>query len=304
MQENYLAKWLANELTEEELALFKQSPEYPSYEKLKKTSSTLQAPHFDANKALHAIEARKAKGQSKVFSLHTFKKVYRYAAVILVLVAASYFYVTNTKDSITTEYAQREQLLLPDMSEIQLNAASEISYSKKNWAEERNIELNGEAFFKVAKGKKFTVSTAQGQVVVLGTQFNVEDREDFFEVSCYEGLVRVHFDEKNYELPAGSSFMVINGKITHSEVQKNASPSWLLDESTFKSIPLRYVLRELERQYNLEISTENLDLNQAFTGSFSNTNLNLALKSISTPYQIAYSLQGNKVLFYAEGASK
>ena len=77
-----------------------------------------------------------------------------------------------------------------------------------------------------------------------------------------------------------------------------------MDESSFKSIPLRFVLAELERQYNLEISTENIDLNQSFTGSFSNTNLNLALQSISTPYQIAYTKQGDKVLFYVESASK
>ncbi|WP_276390502.1 FecR family protein [Eudoraea chungangensis] len=304
MQENYLAKWLANELTEEELELFKKSPEYESYVKLKKASASLKAPDFDSSRVLRAVEARKDKKETKVISIAKHPKLYRYAAAIVILVATSYFYISTLDDKVSTQYAEREQVVLPDQSEIILNADSEISYSKKDWSRKRKIALEGEAFFKVAKGKKFTVHTSQGQVAVLGTQFNVENRKDFFEVSCYEGLVQVSYKGEKIELPAGSSLVVINGSITHTEVPKNASPSWLLNESTFKSIPLLYVLDELERQYDLEISTQNIDLNQAFTGSFSNTSLNLALQSISTPYQIAYSLEGNKVLFYAESATK
>ncbi len=304
MQENYLAKWLTDELTEEELALFMKSPEYASYEKLKNTAASLQAPEFDSNRALEAIEAKKKKSEVKVVSLNPYRKLYRYAAAIIVLFAASYFYINTLDDTVSTQYAEREHVFLPDASEVILNAATEISYSEKNWEKERKINLKGEAFFKVAKGRKFTVNTTQGQVMVLGTQFNVENRGDFFEVSCYEGLVQVMFKDQTIKLPAGSSFLVMDGNITHTEVPKNTTPSWMMDESSFKSIPLRFVLAELERQYNLEISTENIDLNQSFTGSFSNTNLNLALQSISTPYQIAYTKQGDKVLFYVESASK
>jgi len=50
------------------------------------------------------------------------------------------------------------------------------------------------------------------------------------------------------------------------------------------------------------VKTENVNLEQLFTGSFSNTNINLALQSISTPSQIKYELEGNNVLFYAENA--
>jgi hypothetical protein len=74
------------------------------------------------------------------------------------------------------------------------------------------------------------------------------------------------------------------------------------NESTFKSIPLNYVLDEFERQYNIEVKTQNVNLEQLFTGSFSNTNINLALQSISTPSQIKFKLEGNNVLFYAENA--
>ena len=171
---------------------------------------------------------------------------------------------------------------------------------KKQWKNKREVQLDGEAFFKVAKGKRFTVSTSSGSVSVLGTQFNVENRNGFFEVTCYEGLVSVLYNEKETKLPAGTSFVVISGEIQDSPKPKTLQPSWMRNESSFVSIPLKYVFDELERQYNVEVNTQNVDLNQLFTGTFSNTDLKIALESISTPSQISYKLGEDNVLFYAE----
>ncbi|MEO0525663.1 MAG: FecR domain-containing protein, partial [Bacteroidota bacterium] len=224
------------------------------------------------------------------------------AAAIAIIFAVSYFYLNSLDEHITAQYAQREEVTLPDHSEIILNAGSEISYSERNWAKERNVSLEGEAFFKVAKGKKFTVSTEDGVVTVLGTQFNVENRKGFFEVTCFEGLVSVTFNTTTVKLPAGTSFMAINGKIIEADIPNTAEPTWMNNESTFKSIPLTFVLNEFQRQYNVKVATKNIDIDQLFTGSFSNTNMDLALRSISAPSQIKFKLEGNKVLFYAENA--
>lgn len=302
MQENYLAKWLNNDLSEEELAVFKKSAEYASYEKLMKVSGTLEAPDFDADKALTDFKNNHLQKGVKVIKMNPMRKLWRVAAAIAVILGASYFYVSTLDESVSTQYAERSEVRLPDNSEIILNADSRITYSEKNWDKERNISLQGEAFFKVAKGQKFTVATNDGLVTVLGTQFNVENRKGFFEVSCYEGLVSVIFNGKESKLPAGNSFVAINGNVLKTESPANTTPSWMSNESTFKSIPLNYVLDEFERQYNIEVKTQNVNLEQLFTGSFSNTNINLALQSISTPSQIKYELEGNNVLFYAENA--
>jgi len=302
MQENYLAKWLNNDLSEEELAVFKKSAEYASYEKLMKVSGTLEAPDFDMDKALNDLNNNILNKDVKVIRMNPMRKLWRIAAAIAVIFAASYFYISTLDESVSTQYAERNEVRLPDNSEIILNADSRITYSEKNWDKERNISLEGEAFFKVAKGQKFTVATNDGLVTVLGTQFNVENRKGFFEVTCYEGLVSVIFNGKETKLPAGNSFIAINGNVLKTESPVNTTPSWMSSESTFKSIPLNYVLDEFERQYNIEVKTENVNLEQLFTGSFSNTNINLALQSISTPSQIKYELEGNNVLFYAENA--
>lgn len=300
MQENYLAKWLSGELSEQELAEFKKSAEYASYQKLKEVSSNLKAPEFDVDQALTQLTEERIGNAPKVVALNPFKKFLRVAAAIAVLITGSYFYVSTLDESVATQFAERSEVVLPDNSEIVLNAGSRVSYSAKKWDNERNVALKGEAFFKVAKGKKFTVSTEQGTVAVLGTQFNVENREGFFEVTCFEGLVSVTFDGVETKLPAGSSFMAINGQVMDIAAPTTSQPTWINNESSFERIPLSYVLNELERQYNIEVNTENVDKNLLFTGTFSNTDLKMALKSISTPSRMNYKIEGDNVLFYAE----
>ncbi|NDV43655.1 FecR family protein [Flagellimonas sediminis] len=299
MQENYLAKWLNGELSETELAEFKASAEYASYQKLMEVTNTLKAPDFDVDQALAHLKEELIGTAPKVITLNPFKNFLKVAAVIAILLAGSYFYVNTLNETVSTEYAQRTEVTLPDASEIFLNVESQVTYSKKNWDKQRNIKLKGEAFFKVSKGKKFTVSTDQGTVAVLGTQFNVENRQNFFEVTCFEGLVSVTYQGMETKLPAGTSFMVINGEIVESPMPKGDVPAWMNNESSFERIPLKYVLAELERQFNVKVTTQNVNTDINFTGTFNNTDLDMALKSISTPSQIKYRVEGDNVLFYA-----
>jgi ferric-dicitrate binding protein FerR (iron transport regulator) len=302
MQENYLAKWLNDGLTEAELAEFKKSEAYETYQKIKDSASKVEAPEFDMDKAWSSIEQLKTGEDTKVFILSPFKKFLRVAAIVAVLLAGSFFYLSTLSESFTTNYAENKSISLPDTSEVILNAESELAFSKNKWDTNRNVDLKGEAFFKVAKGQKFTVATNQGLVTVLGTQFNVETRKGYFEVTCFEGLVSVTIDGKETLLPAGNSLLMLNGKSTMLKAIVNGKPSWLSNESSFKSIPFNYVLDELQRQYNIKITTKNINTSQLFSGSFSNENIELALKSISVPLQIKFNLDGNKVLFYDEKA--
>ena len=301
MQENYLAKWLNNELSDEELAEFKKSTEHASYQRLKEVSGTLEAPQFDADKIWTSLKNKRESSKSKVIQLRPFKKLMRVAAAIAVIAIASIFYFNTLEETISTQYAERTEVLLPDASKIVLNADSEVSFSKKKWDKKRNVSLKGEAFFKVAKGKRFTVTTTEGTVAVLGTQFNVENRKGLFEVTCFEGLVSVTYKNKEFKVPAGSSFLAINGEVKPSIAPTTSLPYWMNNESNFKSIPLSYVLDEFERQFNVTIEVRDIDINQLFTGTFSNTDIDLALESISVPANIKFKkLDGNKVVFYAE----
>ena len=300
MQENYLAKWLNNELTDEERKQFEQSEEFASYQKLIEASGKLSAPEFDVEKALADLQQRKGDTGGKVIRLNTFQRFIRVAAAVAAIAVLSLYFLSSDDTSIRTDFAERSEVVLPDNSEIILNAGSEITYSEKNWDKERTLNLKGEAFFKVAKGKKFQVATAEGTVTVLGTQFNVENRNGYFEVTCFEGLVSVSYKDQETQLAAGDAFLAIRGKIIPADTPSEAVPVWMLDESNFKSTPLTYVLDELERQFDLEITTQNVNLDQLYTGSFSNTNLKLALESISAPSNLEFNIEGKQVSIYAK----
>ncbi|MEN1784933.1 MAG: FecR domain-containing protein [Bacteroidota bacterium] len=299
MRENYLAKWLNNELSEEELAEFKRSEAYAAYQKIVDTTEDLQAPAFDTNEAWATFKAQQMSSKGKVVQLHPFRSFLRVAAIIAIAIMGAYLYIKPQKEIVETQLAEQTEVVLPDASTVLLNAASKLSYHKKEWNQKREVVLEGEAFFKVAKGKKFTVATELGSIAVLGTQFNVSQRADFFEVRCYEGLVSVTYQGEEHQLPAGASFKVINSTEQAATAVTDNAPSWVKDESSFESVPLKFVFAELERQFAITVETQNVDTEQLFTGTFNNTEINLALKSIGKPSRLQYRVAGDKVLFYA-----
>ena len=301
MKENYLAKWLNNELSEEELSAFRKTPEFETYQRIVRTASELSAPEFDVEQALSGVRQARQAPKGRVVRLTSYRSLWKVAAALIVLLGISYFYVNSLDEAVQTDYAQHTEVVLPDASEVQLNAGSDLSYNEKKWDSDRHVNLSGEAYFKVAKGQTFTVETPSGSVTVLGTQFNVLQRGEVFIVSCYEGLVRVEHRGTAHELPAGKGYRMVNGDMELFEVT-TTRPSWTVDESTFRSMPLSFVLEEFERQYDLEVEIRDVDTRELFTGTFSNTNLELALQSISAPLQLGYSLNGNKVLIYAQNA--
>lgn len=301
MRENYLAKWLNNELSEEELKEFRKSAGYSTYQKIAEVSTSLTGPDFDVEKALESTkQARNNPTDGKVVRMSPYGQLLKIAATLLILLGITYFYYNFGNESIQADYAQRSEVVLPDHSEVTLNAGSDLSYNDKKWDSRRHIKLRGEAFFKVAKGQKFTVETEAGTVTVLGTQFNVLQRDNIFIVSCYEGRVKVVHNDTALELPAGTGYRVVHGERDKFVTKPVSKPSWMTEESTFRSMPLSFVLEELQRQYDLKVETKDVDREVLFTGTFSNTNLNLALQSISAPLQLAYTLEGDKVLIYAQ----
>jgi len=298
--EHLLAKWLNNDITNEELEQLKASPEYASYIKIAVTTSQFQMPEFDKEKNYNVINSKKEQQQTKVVRLNPIKTVLKIAAVFAVLFAG-YFYVNNLDTSIKTQIAQKQTFLLPDDSEVVLNANSTINYNKNNWDKNRALNLDGEAYFKVTKGQKFSIKTNDGIVSVLGTQFNVFSRDHQFYINCYEGLVSVAYNDTLIKLPAGNYLKIENGEIIAHQTASITSPSWINNESSFKNENLQSVINELEIQYPIKVTTNNIDLNQRFSGSFSHKNLNLALTLICDPLNLSFTINDEEnVTLYAK----
>lgn len=300
-KEKEILKWFNNELSSTEIEDLKKSEDLSTLEKINHYATQLETPKVDPHAALEAFEARNlTKKKTKIRTLN-FKVVYSVAAALLVLFTTAYFLFFNTITSIETQIAQTKSVSLPDHSQVILNAASKLSYNDKKWADKRDLTLEGEAFFKVKKGQTFSVHTTSGVIQVLGTQFNVKERKNYFEVKCYEGLVSVSYGHTTIKLPPGKTFRVLNGKIETVEDFSAQNPSWLQQESSFDKIPLNQVIAELERQYDIKIKVEGVDTSKLFTGSFTHTNEQIALQAVTIPLKLSYKLQGKTIIFYNYG---
>ncbi|MCF6348359.1 MAG: FecR domain-containing protein [Flavobacteriaceae bacterium] len=295
MKEHLIQKWLDGELNDAELQAFKELPEYESYTKLSETAKLFKDTSYNVELELEKLNSiikdRKQPEQQpvKVVQMQWIKPLLRVAAIFIIGLAVYYSPIYGDSTTVVKTLASNTTTIeLPDNSEVKLNAASSIKYSKKKWKKNREVNLVGEAYFKVEKGSQFDVVTWLGKVSVLGTQFNVKQRVNYFEVICYEGLVSVSYKGKDIKLPAGKSFKIIDGKIVEGQT-KDSVPSWAQKSiSSFKSVPYGEVIKEFERQYNVVIEAKNIDTTQLFTGSFTNKDKELALKSITLPLQLKY----------------
>lgn len=291
MEQNYfLAKWLNNEITEAELKEHLSEDEIRAYKKIISASNQLEVPAYNAEETLEKIKLKHAK--SNVKKLHFINFFFKVAAV-LAIIAASYYFISNKNTKYTTNFAEKTSFELPDKSDVHLNADSEITFESKNWKNNRKLNLKGEAYFSVFKGSTFTVNTALGTVTVLGTKFNVVVRDHYFEVNCYEGIVTATFQNNTIKVPAGSSFKVLNSTSNLEKITET-NPSWIENNSSFKSMPYKYVIQEIERQYDITVVYDAEYATTLFTGNFTHKNLELALQAISIPLNLKYTIISDK----------
>lgn len=289
-EEEYIKKWIEGSLSEEERKFFAETETYRSYQKLSDSLMAFKAPDFPIDDEWSKVYAQRP-AHGKTVALHWSKSIYRIAAVLLILFGLYYIFFHESVKTYRTAIAENKEFRLPDSSSVVLNAQSLLSFVEKSWNNKREVNLDGEAFFSVTHGSRFDVLTPAGTISVLGTQFNVKNRPGYFEVICYEGRVEVESAGEIIQLPPHHMFRTLNGKISTSDNLSEHSPSWIHDESLFLSVPFYQVVREFERQYDVKITFENVDLNKLFSGRFVNSNMNMALQSITIPLNLRYQIE-------------
>lgn len=285
--DTFLAKWLEGELTDNELKNLVSETDYVAFLKLRKgldISEKLDAP---VDRTFAKIQNRLSEKKQKVRPLYVNWSIGIAASIVILF--GLFLFTDNDEVVIETSYGESKVVALLDGSEVILNSKSEITYSEENWENNRTLHLKGEAYFKVAKGKTFTVATDNGSVKVLGTQFNVNSTKDFFDVVCYEGKVGVKTIESDYVLLPTDAIRKVNGYPTETSKILDTKPTWINGESSFRSVPLRYVLKAMEYQYEITFNADEIDDSEIFTGSFPHNNLKTALKTVFGALNINYN---------------
>ncbi len=294
----YIEKWLAGTLSKEEEALFRQTQEFRDLQRMDNALKRFKPAELNWNASFEKISSLKSK-EAKVVSLN-WPSILRVAAVLVLGVSVLFYFsdhlFRSTEMAYSTGAGETIEVTLPDNSVVTLNAKSSIAFSKEKWNDLRKVRLEGEAYFAVQKGEQFKVVTHTGTVSVLGTQFNIKDRNDFYEVICYEGKVLVDASAIPVQLTTKQYYREVQKQVIHPKVEVTDGPAWFNDESAFESVPYREVLDEIARQYDVKVSTEKVDLNQLYTGRFPNSDLTTALKAVTMPFGLTYLIKGKEIM--------
>ena len=201
-------------------------------------------------------------------------------------------------ETFKTENGEITSLTLPDNSQVTLNAGSKVVYSGNRFNTRRKIQLTGEAYFKVTKGNTFSVVTTEGTVTVLGTTFNVRSRDEKLSVFCYTGKVKVSDHFKSVYLTKGKKTAKLPGEILQDAqpTALNEGLQWRNGSFYFQNAPLKEVLAELSRQYNVVIHLPEYEENRVITTSFNNKNIASALFNILWPLNLKAEKKDGKYI--------
>lgn len=288
--ETFIARWVAGELSEEELSEFKKSDAYEMFYHINEEAQKFEAPPIDKRQALIKTKEQITFGKAKKRSNTTW---YAIAASIAVVIGVFTLFTSNK--SYQTNYGEQLAVTLPDGSKVQLNAGSELTHKRFFWLNNKTVNLKGEAYFNVQKSDGFSVETSHGTISVLGTQFNIKTREDSFELGCFEGVVQFdQIDNPEHQILRKNDRVVLSGNNLITETSEENQPNWMKGISIFKEAPLQEVIDEIQRQYNVSFQFKETDMSRLFTGSFLYDDLETALKSTLIPLGINYTISKDR----------
>ncbi len=208
------------------------------------------------------------------------------AASMALLLTFYFLLQQEPTTTITTNKGEKVTFFLPDSSTVIMNADSKITYTESTWEENRQLNLDGEAFFKVKKGEKFQVISNTGVVEVLGTSFNIFARNNDYNVACVTGKVKVSNSKLNdfKILNPGFTTSVRNNEVQAIMAIDNANNTgWLSGEFHFEKTPLSMVIEEIERQYNVTISSTEKINQRLYSGYFPDDDLKTTLELVFSP---------------------
>jgi transmembrane sensor len=229
----------------------------------------------------------------------------------------------------------RTRLVLPDSTQVWLNSNSKLKYASDFNTQSRDVELEGEAYFEVAKDpqRPFTVHAASINIRVLGTVFTVKSyaQDETIEATLLKGAIEISRrdnpnaptvilkpNEKfilNKHLPVLAahpadiipphpaaatipdiSVNAISGNVPDSDKVETA---WLYNKLVFNGDSFKELAEKMERWYNVKIKFANESLYKYhFGGAFAGETIDDALKALQLTANFTYKTNGNEIVLY------
>ncbi len=246
---------------------------------------------------------------AKLVSIKPLLSILKYAAVFIFafLIGALSLYFTGQKqiNQLSEEYneilvpnGEKSVVTLYDGTKVWLNSGTTFKYPVVFNGRQRNVFVEGEAYFEVAKDerKPFNVHAGAIDVLVLGTKFNVYSYpEDDIFITLEEGSVNIFLSglNKKFELSPGEQFEFSKQSKTPKlfKVDTELYTSWKENILRFENAPLSEILKKMERWYDVKIVVdENLDISERYTTTIKTESLREMLQVLSLTSDMKYEI--------------
>ena len=236
------------------------------------------------------------------------------------------------KNEISTRKGSKTNLVLPDGTQVWLNASSKLDYTKDYGYKIREVTLSGEAYFDVVKNaeKPFIIHTSKMDIKVLGTAFNVKcyPGEKTTETSLVRGSIEVTMKDRQEKimLKPNEKLIINNEEIkqdkktesvkqAQSVIQKPIillshltllqkdntiiETAWVQNRFVFVSETFEDVALKMERWYSVHIEFANETVKTArLTGNFEKETIVEALNALQLTTKFSYTIKNNIVIIY------
>ena len=308
-----LAKYFNGETTAEENEQVQQwiasgdenRAEFELLQKLWNTSGQQEDIVFDTTKAWQAVNAKINEIRTPVKTIRMFSRRTAIAAAASIVLLLGLWWLIGRSNTINV-YADVDvkEVHLKDGSTVYLRKGASLSYFRDYGEKDREVLLNGEAFFDVERDttKPFRVVAGNADVQVLGTSFNVDENDNTVELVVRTGLVKFGWSGnsgKSILVAAGERALFNAGALSKSRNTDENFNAWRSKKLVFNNTPLAQVAATLSDYYKVKITLRNQDAAQlsaaTVTAQFNDQSLSSVLEEISliTSYRVQRVSEGN-----------
>lgn len=193
-------------------------------------------------------------------------------------------------------------LVLPDGTQVWLNAASSITFPTAFTGTERKVTVTGEAYVIVAHNAKQPFKLIAGNQTIddIGTEFNINAYSDepVVTTTLAAGSIKVTKEDQSVLIRPGekATSSAKNNQLSVSKADLESALAWKNGKFDFSNADVPSVMRQISRWYNVDVVYEGGVPNAAINGSvYRNTNASNALKIVKL-LGIPYRIEGRKII--------
>lgn len=220
---------------------------------------------------------------------------------IFCLVIVSVYKQCIIDNDIRTKKGEQTEMLLPCGSIMHLAPDSNMKMQKEHWGDNRNIKLEGQAYFEITDGVPFHVNTKLGNVSTYSSQVEVWESGNKLKVVCFRGQVEVVTTQNETRFIKAGEYLTIDNSVA-SEIyfHRGETAEFLLGEIVYTGVLPKKIAEEIERFYGVKVNLIRIQSNKFFSGSLDLKDLANAAQSIAQAMEWNYELQDSKLSFEAK----